>query len=505
MPSKKKKDKKPQKETTDLISAVDKTFYEQTIADLNKKLSHLKSHNVKVEEKNTELEEKLARHEEDHADVTSYLSRTLKIQANSIIEFEEKLTALAKVREEENDQYRGIIKDWETKYKTMHEQLTSELKLLNGKLNSLEEFRIQKDELMAKFDQQETELKEQNQKHKDIIYDMEKQQILDKDKLKNEVENRLMQLSDEFARANEIRIAAHVHRMIRENIFLNNSVDHLNKTVEQLQTENKTFNDRIEAKNLYAKTIHDENVFLINVAQKRLNIIEKLTGECESLKKMEKTFEHLEKQRQMTELREMATRKDLNEFKQKIIEMKKSLTEQNVACNKHLQEINDYRNEINRQHAVFIKLSKCIENVLESDGRNSKNVDIDEARAQREILLNEIHSILSNALDLKDPANSNESNENDRAEHLFDMKTLQYQSGLAGITPTRRLSHHMIKYSHSKYKMRRKSVLETNGSFHDDNNAQRTIGTLGCTIIDANNGLIHAAESTRDDDDGDDE
>lgn len=495
MAGKKKKDKKPQKETNDLVSAVDKTFYEQTIADLNKKLSHLKCHNVKVEEKNTELEGELARLEEDQADVTSFLTRSLKAQANSIIEFEEKLTALAKVRDEENKHFRGIIKDWETKYKTMHEQFTSELKLLNGKLNSLEEFRIQKDELMAKFDQQETQLREQSQKHKAVIYEMEKQQILDKDKLKNEVENHLMQLSDEFARANEIRIAAHVHRMIRENIYLNNLVDRLSKNVEQLEKENKTFNERIHEKHLYAKSLRDENQLLNRTAQKRLCLVEKLTTECEELQKLNKTRKHLEKQRQMAEVREMSARKDLNETKQKYEEMRKTVTERSVACKMHLQEIEDCRCEISRQHEILKKLSKCVESVLDSDGRKS-NFDADEVHAQRKILLNEIHSILSNALDLTD-SNASESYE-DETEHPHDMKTVKYRHGLAGITPLRRSSHHMIKYSHSKYKMRRKSILETNDSMQDDDHVQRIDGMLGCTIIDADNGRLQATESILD-------
>lgn len=83
-----------------------------------------------------------------------------------------------------NEHYQYLIKSWETKYKTMNDQLSLEIKLLNHKLNSLEEFRIQKDDLMTKFDQQETDLKRQNQRPKEVLFKIERNHIIDKDRLK---------------------------------------------------------------------------------------------------------------------------------------------------------------------------------------------------------------------------------------------------------------------------------------------------------------------------------
>jgi phage shock protein A len=76
MPPKDKKSKKSKKaEEEDLadseLTAVDKQFYELTIADINKKLGRLRTHNVKIEEKNEELESKMKQMEEDRQDVTA--------------------------------------------------------------------------------------------------------------------------------------------------------------------------------------------------------------------------------------------------------------------------------------------------------------------------------------------------------------------------------------------------------------------------------------------------
>ena len=52
----------------------------------------------------------------------------------------------------------------------------------DGKLAGLEEFRMQKDDLMAKFAMMKNELEEMEQHHKQSIYELEKKQIIDKDR-----------------------------------------------------------------------------------------------------------------------------------------------------------------------------------------------------------------------------------------------------------------------------------------------------------------------------------
>lgn len=75
MPPKEKKSKKSKKaeeeDHEEELTAVDKQFYELTIADINKKLARLRAHNVKIEEKNEELEARMKQMEEDRQDVTA--------------------------------------------------------------------------------------------------------------------------------------------------------------------------------------------------------------------------------------------------------------------------------------------------------------------------------------------------------------------------------------------------------------------------------------------------
>ena len=54
--------------------------------------------------------------------------------------------------------------------------------MLEGKLNSLEEWRLARLDLMRKFEEQEKQMSEQEKKHKEALYEAEKELILGKAK-----------------------------------------------------------------------------------------------------------------------------------------------------------------------------------------------------------------------------------------------------------------------------------------------------------------------------------
>lgn len=294
----KDKKKKPPKEKkeTDGLPAVDKQFYELTINDLNNKLTRLRGHNNRIELQVEELESKLKQVQEDKADIVAYLNRVLTEKVDIIKELEEKLTELNNVREEENRMAKKHYKELEGKSRATEEQLTSEIKLLTGKLNSLEEFRIQRDEILAKFEAQEAMLKDQTKKHEEKLYEIEKNNIIGKDLLKKEVEQRLLKLSNEFAKSRDIRVASHVQRLVRENICLDNEIERMFVTDQQLQKENAKL--MAVAKDLKKQQQVDkvESSRLIRTCQKQIQIIEALTTKVEEQIEENQKLAHISKQ-----------------------------------------------------------------------------------------------------------------------------------------------------------------------------------------------------------------
>ena len=111
-------------------------------------------------------------------------------------------------RDSETKAFREKVDQMEQEFKAMQLQLTSEVKLLGndivfssylpfpffycfikyfsqlsaGKLNALDEFRVQRDDLMAKFVAQEKQMEEQRQNHARELYEVERKFIVGKDR-----------------------------------------------------------------------------------------------------------------------------------------------------------------------------------------------------------------------------------------------------------------------------------------------------------------------------------
>ncbi|EAT36118.1 AAEL011774-PA [Aedes aegypti] len=361
MPPKEKKPKKAKKAVPDIqpvdgLSAVDRQFFEITINDLNQKLARLRTHNVKIEERNEELESKLKQIEEDRADVTAFLDRTLQEKLAVIIELEDKLSELSKVRDQENEECQKKIVSLDAKYKAMHEQLTSEIKLLTGKLNSMEEFRMQRDELMAKFDAQDTELKEQSKRHKTTLYEMERKVILDKDRLRKDVENKLLQLSTEFTKSSEIRVAAHTQRLVRENIALNNEMDRMIFTQERLEKQYADLKAQNGELRNQAEIDLVEKQRLMQTCQERLDLIKQLADQYEQQLHRNAQLHAYKEKADEFETETQSTKKEYNHLRQKV-----RILEQYIHfINTDRQSL---RNESDHNRKEFDRISEILKTV----------------------------------------------------------------------------------------------------------------------------------------------
>lgn len=346
---KKKKPPKEKKETDGLLPAVDKQFYELTISDLNNKLTRLRGHNNRIELQVEELETKLKQVQEDKADIVEFLNRMLKEKVDVIQELDEKLTELNHVREDENRLAKKQFKELDSKAKATEEQLTSEIKLLTGKLNSLEEFRIQRDEILAKFEAQEALLKDQTKRHEEKLYEIEKGNIVGKDLLKKEVEQRILKLSNEFTQSRDIRVASHVQRLVRENICLDNEIERMFLTHQRLEQENSKLKTVAKETVKRQQVDRAENARLIRTGQKQVQIIEALTTKLEEQIDENRKLENISKQ--YRKLKSMDTNETTQDLRQEVTELE---------C--RIDQINKNRKNL---RMVAIKNRKDLDQILD--------------------------------------------------------------------------------------------------------------------------------------------
>uniref|UniRef100_A0A1I8QE88 Cilia- and flagella-associated protein 157 n=1 Tax=Stomoxys calcitrans TaxID=35570 RepID=A0A1I8QE88_STOCA len=367
--------KKPKKEKLDdpnKLTQVDRTFYELTITDLNQKLARLRSHLVTLDENNVNLKEQLKTVTEERTDIAAHLEKTLTERTDTITELEERLVEITKVRNKEKAEAAEHIKELEMKYKAMHDQLTSEIKLLNGKLNSLDEFRIQRDVLMAKFDDQEAEAKEKERLHQELIYSMEQKAVVEKDALKKEVEAKLLQVSEDFTRSSEIRNAGYTRRLIRENIALQKEIDSLVMSQIRMQSE---YNDSLAKHKEMAEQFNALDQMkneLIRSAQNKIKIIEKLTDNYERLKakhveliKYRGLYENLAK-------RDVCERFTINDMTKKLAILGQRVESLKMEKNRLNSQHEQHEQEIQRLKAVLQQIRTTIQLAIMATGEGKQ-------------------------------------------------------------------------------------------------------------------------------------
>ncbi|GJQ74471.1 hypothetical protein Trydic_g21340 [Trypoxylus dichotomus] len=393
------KGKKKKEENPNLLTEVDKTFYELQITDLNRKLARLRGLTQELEEKNQELKSDNNKLDEDRADIIAYLKRSLQEKADEINDLQERLKGLQEKRQAEIEEFQQKQEDLQQEYQQMQEQLSSEIKLLTGKLNSLEEFRIQRDELMKRYEVQEAAMEEQELRHKREVYNIEKKFIIGKDKLKQEMETRLLQLSTEFQDATNLRIAATTHRVIRENIAINNELDVILETHHRLQNENENLRERDKILRMETDLHEMEKKKALAKSQVQYKLIEKLTNEHDILNKKLDKYKGLE----MDVIKHSRLLKNANmtitDLNHKIRILEQNLHASRCDRNGIKTELNHQKEETDRLTDILVEAVMSIEATL-----NITHSAEDEASiiSKRETFLQNLLALMSKVHEQKE-------------------------------------------------------------------------------------------------------
>lgn len=238
MPDKKGKRKKKNQSENDVVNNVDKAFYELQILDLTRKLARLRERVSELEETIAQQDTKMGKMNEDHGDIISYLKRNLTERGTEVSDLQMKVASLTEMNAAQQHAHEKRMEKCEEDFNAMREQLISKIKMLTGQLNTLEDYRMHKEELMLQFKKVHHEMDEQELNFRKQLYEIEKKTIVGKDNLKREMEEKLFGLASNFQKSNQIRMAATSQRIVRENIALNNDMNTLIAATNDLDHEN---------------------------------------------------------------------------------------------------------------------------------------------------------------------------------------------------------------------------------------------------------------------------
>ncbi|KAI3390080.1 hypothetical protein SNEBB_005016, partial [Seison nebaliae] len=268
-----------------------KEYYLVQIRDLEKKIERYQEKCTDLEIQHKEVEDKLFRLETQSGDGLKSLRSQLNTSQMECADLQDRLIGLQQVKDTEKDQYEKQLAQTRNDYQTLKDQLTNEKLDLQGKLADLEEFRMKKDQMIQKQQELEEMIEELKGEHSKQIYDLEKKEVIDKDRLKRKMLQRVHSVAADFRRVSNKRMADTTKRTIRENVSINSQLHKVSNSITSLMKENDGLKAKVnEVKQMY--TIVKENEEALakrNVSNQA--IIGELVEKNQYLRRMIKEFD----------------------------------------------------------------------------------------------------------------------------------------------------------------------------------------------------------------------
>lgn len=112
----------------------------------------------------------------------TFLKRRSQEQAAQFMDLEEKLMALKQAKEKEREKLEGQLTTLKEESQRALDQAAMENKMLQAQLDSLENFRQNKEKLENDLKTKDEMIEQLKKEHEQIVYDLEKKAVLDKDR-----------------------------------------------------------------------------------------------------------------------------------------------------------------------------------------------------------------------------------------------------------------------------------------------------------------------------------
>ncbi|KAF6327092.1 cilia and flagella associated protein 157 [Rhinolophus ferrumequinum] len=214
-------------------------FYHIQIRDLEDRLARYqrKWDELAIQEKLLRQEfEQLATNKKE---IVAFLKRALNQRVDEITDLNKQLQSIQLARELEKDAFEAQLAQVRHEFQETKDQLTTENIILGGKLAALEEFRLQKEELTEKLTRLEDQLQKQGSEYKDYVYNLEKKSVLDKDRLRKEIIQRVNLVATEFRKVATDQMWDTTKRVIQENNTMTLQLSKVSRHGMQLLQENE--------------------------------------------------------------------------------------------------------------------------------------------------------------------------------------------------------------------------------------------------------------------------
>ncbi|BES96571.1 chromosome 9 open reading frame 117 [Nesidiocoris tenuis] len=234
-----KQQKKKTKELTEAETAILQAYREQQQVEQLQHLAKLSSAAERAADENKRLKNELRQEKRDGAHLVAFLRRKLGEVCEEVLGIREINEALESERAKAKQEFEAELAQKQNEYAEMCERLTNNIKTLQGKIDNLEEYQAQRDFLLDKNNQLDSYLKVMETQARAIEKEYEKGSLIDKNRMRREMEVKLERFKVEFQKATKKRIAIETRNIIDENVAVNNELGLIIASWQKLHEENE--------------------------------------------------------------------------------------------------------------------------------------------------------------------------------------------------------------------------------------------------------------------------
>ncbi|XP_039618700.1 cilia- and flagella-associated protein 157 [Polypterus senegalus] len=402
MPPKKKKGgkksgKKKAEKVEEPLTEECKEFYLLQIKDLEEQVQRYQAKCDELEVREKDLINEYETLKKDKKEIVSFLKRTLDQRADELADLTDRFLGLQQAKEAEKVAFEAQLAQLRHEFQETKDQLTSENMVLAGKLASLEEFRLHKEEMIAKIAGLEALVKSQEDEHQAAIYDLEKKNVLDKDRLKKEMLERVASVAVEFRRVSDKQTAETTKRMIRENVLLSARLSKASAKCIEVLEENQALKEQEEIQRRQLGVVEQGQNDLARRSISNQKIVRMLTEKCKTQQNILQSYVIQDQETTQLQSRHVVLQKELDAVRQELQTAQKGLELKNKEAEElkqHLmeeQEARDKMGQILKGAAFALK-----EVLLETSSEDEPLTDAQDS-AIRSQMLQALLSLLDSA------------------------------------------------------------------------------------------------------------
>lgn len=384
--------------SSDVLNELSKEYFLLQIRDLEGRLVRYQKKCDELEIANQDYRSHYEQQTTDKREIVSFLKKQLEQRADEIADLQDRLIGLQQAKDGEKDQYEVQLATLRTEMQEIKDQLTSENMVLGGKLASLEEFRVQKEDLMAKFAKMEEELEKQQKDHKEVIYNLERKAVVDKDRLKKEMVLRLNQVAAEFRKVSNKQMAETTKRTIRENVSINAQLAKMSDKTMELIQENDELRTKEKKMKMQVDMLEHNEKELAKKNSSNQKIIRMLAEKAKQQEEMLLEYEEGEANRKDLESELDLLRAQVDSMKAEL----KSTTEKKESLESELAKVTKDRDLSMKKKdeltGILSQAAQALRSSLVAPTVVNGKPDEAEAIAQRENLVQTLLGILNDAV-----------------------------------------------------------------------------------------------------------